>query len=229
MHRSTIRRLRALLVAGAVLWASLGAWGIPAWAAPETPQVIREHGTLSTSVYTAPGTLHIAPGVSYGVTDNLGIQITGSKGSYDPSTGSPFQSDDRIGVTLKYELSPELAVEGFVNHRRLDDLSETMNGFGIFAGRQFGPLYASLRWRAVEVPYAEDSAIRVWIDQLTAAGSYAVAPRVSLVGTATASLDVGSYWEGSFGLEWQPTPNTAVFLQRFTGLDSTELGLEYRF
>lgn len=224
-HRRTARRFAFAILAPLAAVLCLLALAGPVLAAPETPKVTAGHGTVSASYFTSPSSMYFTPAFEYGLTDRLAVGVLASGGRYEDSRLGTV-TDRRTNLTLKYELNPNLALEAFTEHGWDSLSSGTMNGFGLFAGQRFGKLYASLRARAQEVPFYGTYR---WFDQLTAAGSYALTPQVNLLGTATALLDVGTTWSGSYGLEWQVNRELALYVNRFTNSDATELGAEYRF
>lgn len=224
LHRFLAFAVRAPALALAVLAAV--AIATPVLAAPDTPEVRQGHGAFRTGLFTRPGAGYVTPEVEYGLTDRLAVRVLGSEGSYTNSFSETL-SERRAGLTLKYEVDPRLAVEAFTEQGWQEGLpAGSWNGFGLYAGQQFGPLYASLKAQAVAQPFG--STYR-WLDLLTAAGSFALTPQLNLLGAVNATLDFGTEWQGSYGLEWQASQALAVYLNRYTGSDSTEIGAEYRF
>ncbi len=210
MRRSSLRRLLALAVTGALLCLS-ALLTSPVLAAPETPEVRLDHGALTFDTFLRPGSQVGGPTVEYGATDRIGLRA---------------QWSDGLSLAARYELNPNLALEGYLAPDWDGGLGEAEYGFGLFTGERFGPLYASLRWREAGFPV---NGLRIWLNQIVAAGSYTVLPRLSLLGSVTATLAAGTDWQGSYGLEWQVTPAAAVYVNRFTGDDLTQIGAEYRF
>ncbi|MDI6871738.1 MAG: hypothetical protein QME79_10370 [Bacillota bacterium] len=226
MSRSIVHRF---LLASAVLLC-LAFPATPAAAAPETPEVRRGHGVLAFTAFTQSGevfpepSLEFGPAVEYGLTDRAAVRAFWHEQRYN----DPRSRDSRLAdLGLKYEVTPDLAVEGFVESNWDDRNSATVYGFGLFAGKQFGRAYGSVRWQALALPYLGEY---YWYDQLAATGSYALTPQLNFLGGVTATLDVGIDWRGSYGLEWQPDSNWAICVSRFTDRrDLTQLGVEYRF
>lgn len=221
MNRSSRHaRLLATVALGTVL--TLALFVVPALAAPETPQVRQGHGVVSSAYSWDTGYRGLTSVLEYGLTDRLAVRGAWSEGRYDIW---PDQSH-QWSVTGKYSLSPNLALEAFTEHGWDDASSGSLYGFGLFTGKQYGPLYASLRAQAVAYPYGDTS---WWVNELTAAGTYQLTRNLNLLGSVTATLDVGTEWNGSYGLEYQATPQLAFQLNRFTASNTTQVGAEYLF
>ncbi|MGE5552928.1 MAG: hypothetical protein ACM3XZ_03265 [Betaproteobacteria bacterium] len=216
MKRSSIRRrLSQVFVWSSLVLLAFAAFVGPALAAPETPQVNQGHGTLAVNLYTWPGGSELEPVAEYGLTDRLAVRTILGDVRHDESL---FRQ-----LAVKYEIQPNLAVEGFFEPW---PEGQSASGFGVFFGQQFGPLYASVRWQAVGLPYLGE---RLWVDQVRLAGSYALGPHFNLLGAAEADLEIGTDWHYVYGLEWQVNRNLAAYVNHHTRDGANQLGLEYRF
>lgn len=222
-HRSILHRFVTAAIAPAALLLGLALLTAPVLAAPETPVVRPGHGSFTFDYYREPGVTAVEPGAEYGLTDQLAVKGLWHETSFDDPQR---QNDHQVSLGLKYEVSPNLAVEGFTE-RGWDEVdSGTAYGFGLLAGKHFGPLYASLRWQEIGIPvYGE----RLWYSQVTAVGSYPLTPQLNLLGGVTATLSYGTAWEASYGLEWQANRQLALHVNRFPDRDQTQVGAEYRF
>jgi hypothetical protein len=210
MKRRSLRRFCTLAIAGFLLLPSaLG--GSPVAAAPERPEVRLARGVVTFDAFLRPTAREGGPTLEYGATERFGIRAQWLGG---------------LNLGVKYEVSPNLALEGYVAPSGRGGLKEAEYGFGLLAGQQFGPLYASLRWREAGFPV---DGTRIWLNQLVAMGSYSVSPQANLLGSLTATLGVGVDWRASYGVEWQATQEAAVYVNRFPSDDLTQVGVEYRF
>ncbi|MGE5509445.1 MAG: hypothetical protein ACM3RP_13330, partial [Chitinophagales bacterium] len=209
-------------IAFAIAAFSLALFTVPALAAPETPQVRQGHGAAAAAYSWDTGYRGLVSAFEYGLTDRLAVRGVWDEGRYDTW---PDQSH-QWSVSAKYGLSPNLALEAFAE-RGWDEVSSgNLYGFGLFTGQQFGPLYASLRAQAIAYPFWGSYR---WADELTAAGTYQLTRNLNLLGSVKATLDFGTSWSGSYGVEYQATPQLAFQVNRFTGSDATQVGAELRF
>ncbi|HHW15723.1 MAG TPA: hypothetical protein GXX28_12460, partial [Firmicutes bacterium] len=136
-RRNILHRFATVAIAPAALLLGLALLALPVLAAPETPVVRRGHGSFNFGYYRQPGVTAVEPGVEYGLTDRLAVKGLWHETSFDDPQR---QNDYQVNLGLKYEVSPNLAVEAFTE-RGWDELdSGTAYGFGIFAGKRFGQL-----------------------------------------------------------------------------------------